>query len=39
MHKYQKPELVAQSNVMMADCRPDRRPCGRPCNPPAPGGR
>ena len=38
MKKFQKPQLVAQGSVKMADCRPNSRPCGRPCNPPGPGG-
>ncbi len=36
---YKKPEILAQSTVMMAECRPNTKPSGRPCNPPKPGGR
>jgi len=36
---YTKPEILAQSTVKMAQCRPNSSPSGRPCNPPAPGGR
>lgn len=36
---YTKPEILAQSNVRMAECRPNSKPSGRPCNPPKPGGR
>jgi hypothetical protein len=35
---YTKPEILAQSTVQMADCRPNTRPSGRPCNPPKPRG-
>jgi hypothetical protein len=35
---YTKPKILAQSNVQMADCRPNPRPSGRPCNPPGPRG-
>lgn len=37
--KYEKPVIVAQSTVQMAECRPNSKPSGRPCNPPGPGGR
>ena len=36
---YEKPEILAQSNVQMAEFRPNNKPSGRPCNPPKPGGR
>lgn len=36
---YEKPVILAQSTVRMAQCRPNSKPSGRPCNPPAPGGR
>lgn len=36
---YEKPEVLAQGNVQMAECRPNSKPSGRPCNPPKPGGR
>ncbi len=36
---YEKPEILAQSIVRMAECRPNSKPSGRPCNPPGPGGR
>jgi hypothetical protein len=36
---YKKPEILAQSTVLMAECRPNSKPSGRPCNPPKPGGR
>ncbi len=28
---YTKPEVLAQSTVQMADCRPNTKPSGRPC--------
>ena len=31
---YTKPEILAQSTVQMAECRPNSKPSGRPCNPP-----
>lgn len=34
---YSKPEILAQSTVMMANCNPNSKPSGRPCNPPGPG--
>ena len=34
---YKKPEIMAQSTVQMAECRPNSKPSGRPCNPPGPG--
>ena len=37
--KYEKPKIIVQSIVHMADCRPNSKPCGRPCNPPKPSGR
>lgn len=37
--KYQKPLIIAQSIVQMAECRPNSKPSGRPCNPPRPSGR
>ena len=37
--KYRKPEVLAQSTILMAECRPSARPSGKPCNPPAPSGR
>lgn len=37
--KYEKPSVLAQSTVQMAECRPNSKPSGRPCNPPGPGGR
>lgn len=36
---YKKPEILAQSTVQMAECRPNSKPSGRPCNPPGPGDR
>lgn len=36
---YEKPVILAQSTVRMAECRPNSKPSGRPCNPPKPGGR
>jgi hypothetical protein len=36
---YKKPEILAQSTLQMAECRPNSKPSGRPCNPPKPGGR
>lgn len=36
---YTKPEILAQSTVQMAQCRPNSKPSGRPCNPPKPSGR
>ena len=36
---YKKPEVLAQSTVQMAECRPNTKPSGRPCNPPGPSGR
>jgi len=36
---YSKPEILAQSTVLMAQCNPNSKPSGRPCNPPKPGGR
>jgi hypothetical protein len=36
---YKKPKILAESTVMMAECRPNSKPSGRPCNPPKPGGR
>lgn len=36
---YKKPKILAQSTVMMAECRPNSKPSGRVCNPPKPGGR
>jgi hypothetical protein len=35
---YTKPKILAQSTVLMADCRPNSKPSGRPCNPPRPRG-
>lgn len=35
---YKKPEILAQSTVLMADCRPNSKPSGRPCNKPGPRG-
>ena len=37
--KYEKPVILAQSTVLMAECRPNSKPSGRPCNPPRPSGR
>jgi len=37
--KYQKPKILAQNTIRMAECRPNSKPSGRPCNPPAPTGR
>lgn len=37
--KYEKPTVLAQSTVQMAECRPNSKPSGRPCNPPRPSGR
>ena len=31
---YEKPVILAQSTVRMAECRPNSKPSGRPCNPP-----
>jgi hypothetical protein len=39
INKYQKPAILAQSAIRMAECRPNSKPSGRPCNPPAPTGR
>jgi hypothetical protein len=36
---YEKPVILAQSTVRMADCNPKSKPSGRPCNPPKPSGR
>lgn len=36
---YEKPAIIAESVVRMAECRPNSKPSGRPCNPPKPGGR
>jgi hypothetical protein len=36
---YTKPEILAQSTVQMAVCRPSSKQSGRPCNPPGPSGR
>ena len=36
---YKKPEILDQSTVQMAECRPNNKQSGRPCNPPGPGGR
>jgi len=36
---YIKPEILAQSTVQMAECRPNSKPSGRPCDKPGPGGR
>jgi len=36
---YKKPEVLAESTVQMAECRPNSKPSGRPCKPPGPGGR
>ena len=36
---YEKPVVLAESTVRMAECRPNSKPSGRPCNPPGPGGR
>lgn len=36
---YTKPEILAQSTVKMAECRPNNKPSGRPCNKPGPSGR
>lgn len=36
---YQKPQIIAESNKKMAQCRPNSKPSGRPCKPPGPGGR
>ena len=30
---YEKPVVLAQSTVRMAECRPNTKPSGRPCNP------
>lgn len=35
---YKKPEILAESKVKMAQCRPNSRPSGRPCNPPGASG-
>ena len=35
---YTAPKILAQSMVLMAECRPSSKPSGRPCNPPVPGG-
>lgn len=35
---YVKPEILAQSTMFMAECRPNYKPSGRPCTPPVPGG-
>ena len=37
--KYEKPIILAQGSVQMAQCRPNSKPSGRPCNPPGPSGR
>jgi len=39
MVNYQKPSVLAESTIQMAECKPNSKPCGRPCNPPKPGGR
>ena len=31
---YEKPVVLAESTVRMAECRPNSKPSGRPCNPP-----
>jgi hypothetical protein len=36
---YTKPEVLAESKVWSADCRPNNKPSGRPCKPPGPSGR
>ena len=36
---YVKPVILAQSTILMAECRPNSKPSGRPCNPPRPTGR
>jgi len=36
---YKKPEILAQSTVQMAVCKPASKPSGRPCDKPGPGGR
>lgn len=36
---YEKPVILAQSTVRMAECRPNSKPSGRPCDPPRPSGR
>jgi len=36
---YSKPEILAQSKILMAQCTPNSKPSGRPCNPPRPSGR
>ena len=36
---YQKPEILTEGTVRMAECRPNSKPSGRPCNKPGPGGR
>ena len=36
---YEKPVVIAQSVVRMAECRPNSKPSGRPCNKPGPSGR
>jgi hypothetical protein len=36
---YTKPEILAQSTVQTAECRPNSKPSGRPCKPPGPSGR
>lgn len=37
--KYQKPSVVTQSTVQMAEGRPNSKPSGRPCNPSGPERR
>lgn len=37
--RYEKPKVLAQGVVRMAECRPNSKPSGRPCNPPRPSGR
>ena len=36
---YERPKVLAESFVLMAECRPTSKPTGRPCNPPRPGAR
>lgn len=36
---YERPVILAESTVRMAQCRPNSKPSGRPCNPPGPSGR
>lgn len=35
---YKTPKVLAESFLLMAECRPNSKPSGRPCNPPRPGG-